>query len=256
MFKLFRRLILLIIIGGVAIGGYFMFNHTKDVKGETISNTINLDITKTYTLDVYKMGISNKDAVINVYPTEDGETYIQYEVNKALVEEYGFEIKVDSDASKIDIATKHNYAYKVSKFTINIYCNFNKLILSSPLKYNVDASAIGNRLAVTYNGTGSLNISNLNLAEIDLKTTSSGKTTLSGHANNIIVESSGRGNIEAKDLITLTANVNLRADGGLTITVTTKITAVIDGKGDINYYGNAETVVTGNGEGTVFQAQG
>ncbi|MBQ9791412.1 MAG: DUF2807 domain-containing protein, partial [Clostridia bacterium] len=255
-FNLFRKLILLVIILIVAVVGYFTLNGTKDIKdSEAFSNRVELDISKTYTLDVYKLGVSHQGASINLYPVNDGESYVEYIVNKAIIDEYGFEIKVDDTNSKIDISTKHNYGYKVSYFTINIYCNFNKLILSSPLKYNVDASNIGNRLDMTYHGTGSLNVTGLNLTDINLKTTSSGVVTLSGHANNVVAESSGRGDINAKDLITSTADIKLRADGNMTITATTNIVVVLDGKGNLHYYGNATTEKSGSGTGTVFQAQ-
>lgn len=254
MFKLIRRLFLLAIIGVVGVGGYFMFNHTKDIQNsEAYTNRVELDITKTYTLDVYKIGVSHSGASINVYPVNNEESYIEYEINKALVDEYGFEVSVND--SKVDIFTKHNYAYKVSKFTINIYCNFNKLILSSPIKYNVNAEKVSNRLDVTYNGKGSLNVTNLSLADVDIKTTSSGDVTLQGNANNVILESTGSGNVNAKDLITSTADIKLQADGSMTITATTHITVVLNGKGNLNYYGNADTTITGTGSGTVFQAQ-
>ena len=257
MFKFLRRIILIAIILVVVVVGYFMFNHTKNLKGgDLVTNTIDLEISKTYTVDVYKLAIDASSASVNIHPISDDGAYITYTVHKALVDEYGFNVKVDEENSKIDVYTGHNYSYKVDKFTIDIYCNFNKLILSSTVKYNVDAENCTNKLNVTYNGTKSLNISNLRCTEVDIKTNSSGSVTLAGNTNKIILKSTGSGNIAAKDLVSLTADIHLASSGSMTATVTSELNVILDGKGNMNYYGNPTLHTSGSGEGTAFQAQG
>ena len=253
MFKMIRRIILLGIIGVVAIGGYFLFNHNKSVTGtEKVTDTVVLDSTKNYTLDVYKLGVKGNKGKINVHPMSGSEAYITYTVNKGLIDEYGFDIKVDGN--KIDIFTEHNYAYDVDKFEIDIYCDYHKLILSSSLDIDVDATGVDS-LDVTYKGTNSLDIKNINMDTFKMNTNSSGKVKLSGNIAKLEFVSKGSGDIDAKDLATTNADITLDGTGDMVVSVLDTLNVAINDKGNLTYYGEPNIEKTGDGEGNLLQVK-
>ena len=253
MFKLIRNIFLLVIIAVVGIGGYYLFNHNKSVKGsEKVSDTVVLDASETYTIDLYKLSVKTKGAKVNIHPVTSDGAKVDYTVNQGLIDEFDFEVKVDDD--KIDVFTGHNYAYDVDKFVVDIYCNFDKLILSSSLDINVDATAC-TALEVTYNGTNSLDIDNINLNSFKMKTNSSGEVELKGSVNTLEFTSKGSGKIKASELQVTEATVTLDGTGDMSVSVSNTLNVTINDKGSLTYKGQPTLTKHGDGEGQVLQVQ-
>lgn len=109
-----------------------------------------------------------------------------------------------------------------------------------------------NDMEVKLDGSGDIDLSFQNLDEIEVELEGSGDIRLDGSALIAEVELDGSGDIHMKPLTVQDAEVHLDGSGDIEVTVTENLNAVLDGSGDIRYWGNPAFVQTSiNGSGNI-----
>jgi hypothetical protein len=106
------------------------------------------------------------------------------------------------------------------------------------------------RLEATFSGAGKVALRNLVLEELLLDLGGVGDVTLSGSAVAAEIHFSGVGTLDAADLKIQTAAVYLSGPGKATLWVTEKLTGVISGAGNVEYYGDPKTETGSTGAGS------
>jgi hypothetical protein len=117
---------------------------------------------------------------------------------------------------------------------------------------NFDGNNIlANTLNILLSGSGNMNINTM-ATNVNFNLTGSGDAYLLGNTNNSNILLQGSGDVNAKFLQAQDVSVTVNGSGDATVTVTDTLNAVINGSGDINYYGNPSSVITSvNGSGNI-----
>jgi hypothetical protein len=110
-------------------------------------------------------------------------------------------------------------------------------------------------LTLTVIGAGRISLQQLQLERLSLALNGAGDVTLSGKAVSASILISGAGNVNAADLETQTAGIDIQGLGNAKVWVTGKLTGSISGAGNVEYYGNPQTDTHVDGFG-VYQSLG
>jgi hypothetical protein len=115
----------------------------------------------------------------------------------------------------------------------------------------VDDLATG-KLSMNLNGSGNINIDKLSATSADASINGSGDIKLAGQAPTQKISFHGSGNYLAGDLQSASADINIPGSADVTVWVTDKLTANINGSGTIRYYGKPTVDQSGNGSGKLI----
>lgn len=97
---------------------------------------------------------------------------------------------------------------------------------------------------VALQGAGSIEGSVGTVSSLSVSTSGAGDVTLSGVAEEALIEHTGVGAVHAFDLLTGSCSVTLRGTGQVEVAVSNRLFAVLSGTGDLVYAG--DPVVTGS----------
>jgi len=100
-------------------------------------------------------------------------------------------------------------------------------------------------------GSGDVNISDINNNRLLLNIDGSGDIAGYGSSKHIIIKINGSGDVLLKDLKSETTDITINGSGDAQIWASNTISAVINGSGDIDYFGepsNITTEINGSGE--------
>ena len=101
-------------------------------------------------------------------------------------------------------------------------------------------------------GSGDVNISDINNDSLLLNIDGSGDIVGYGSSTHLIIIINGSGDVLLKDLKSETTDITINGSGDAQIWASNTMSAVINGSGDIDYYGKPENVTTDiNGSGDI-----
>ena len=95
---------------------------------------------------------------------------------------------------------------------------------------------------VLASGSGSVELSGLDLSSVVVDLSGSGGVTLGGSANTQRVTLSGSGGYDGSSLVTTQTDVSVDGSGSARVQVTGRLSATVNGSGDITYTGNPQQV--------------
>jgi hypothetical protein len=104
---------------------------------------------------------------------------------------------------------------------------------------------------VLASGSGSVELSGLDMTSVVVDLSGSGGVTLSGTANTQRVTSSGSGDYNGSALQTAETEIEVDGSGSARVQVTERLSATVNGSGDITYTGDPQQVdrsASGSGE--------
>ena len=105
---------------------------------------------------------------------------------------------------------------------------------------------------IVINGSGDVKADSLFCETLNLKINGSGDIMLAGAANSAKFRISGSGDIFAEKFLIQEVDCRINGSGDISTYVARKLHASINGSGDLQYFGNPESVVTSiNGSGEI-----
>ncbi len=107
-----------------------------------------------------------------------------------------------------------------------------------------------NNFSVALAGSGDIDLE-VETTQLKAAVSGSGDIDLKGTANNFNAAVAGSGDIDAYGLKVDTADLKISGSGGMTVSVSNKITARISGSGNITYKGDPKLDVKVSGSGNV-----
>lgn len=119
---------------------------------------------------------------------------------------------------------------------------------------DVNLSGVRGNFAVSISGSGDVNAENLQLETCTLNSLGSGDVRLKGKTAKLITKQSGSGDFNGYGLIAVDAIVKSNGSGDVVLQAVERIEAILNGSGDLTYYGSPGYVdVESNGSGEVYR---
>lgn len=119
---------------------------------------------------------------------------------------------------------------------------------------DVSLSGVKGDLAVSVSGSGDVYAEDLKLDNCNISGTGSGDLKLKGKAATFVASIMGSGDINAYGLTAVNVKVKCNGSGDVVVQAVEKVTATLNGSGDLTYYGSPEYVdVESNGSGEVYR---
>ena len=119
---------------------------------------------------------------------------------------------------------------------------------------DVDFSGVRGNMNVKISGSGDVDGDELVLDECTVTGYGSGDLELSGKAATFVANISGSGDVNAYRLTAADVTVKCNGSGDVVVHAAEKVKAMLNGSGDLTYYGSPEYVdVEANGSGEVYR---
>jgi len=119
---------------------------------------------------------------------------------------------------------------------------------------DVDISGVRGSLNIGIVGSGDVVASGLQLDKCAISIAGSGDVKLKGKAENLSIKLSGSGDINTYGLTAVNVSIKSVGSGDVVVKAVEKIDAILNGSGDLAYYGSPEYVnVVANGSGEVYR---
>jgi len=119
---------------------------------------------------------------------------------------------------------------------------------------DVAMTGIRGDLSIKIAGSGDVQAGDLTLNDCEIEVAGSGDVKLKGKGDKLSIKSSGSGDINGYGLVAADVNIKSNGSGDLLVNAAEKISAVLNGSGDLTYYGSPEYVdVESNGSGEVYR---
>jgi len=119
---------------------------------------------------------------------------------------------------------------------------------------DISLSGVKGDMNVSISGSGDVYAEDLKLDNCNLSGTGSGDVKLKGKAAKFVASVMGSGDINAYGLTAVEAHVKCNGSGDVAVQAVEKISATLNGSGDLTYYGSPEYVdVEANGSGEVYR---
>ena len=131
-----------------------------------------------------------------------------------------------------------------------------ELYTSGSGKINIGTATCFNCL-IDVVGSGNCHVSNFYVWEnIDVNINGSGNVKLDGGSSSAKIKIGGSGEYDACNLITNTCDIKTSGSGSACVNVSDTLTAIVNGSGDINFYGNPVLISSGKGTGSIRMCSG
>ncbi len=190
----------------------------------------------------------NLEGIANVHLTQGSQSVRV--VTDANLQDF---VKLTVDDGELKIFEEEN----ISPTELDIYIsnpNYRELDLDGSGNIMCNTSLIGEELEVGIDGSGNINLSNIEYDAIEVDLDGSGNIDIAGEAEEAEIELNGSGNINLINCNTVNAEVELDGSGDVSLNVTSRIVAELNGSGDIRYKGNPkETRTVNNGSGNIVR---
>ncbi len=119
---------------------------------------------------------------------------------------------------------------------------------------DVNLSGVRGIFQLTITGSGDVNASGLQLDTCAVYISGSGDVKLKGKAANLITKTVGSGDMNAFGMTAVNVNAKSNGSGDIIVSVVERIEAMLNGSGDLVYYGSPAYVnVVSNGSGDVYR---
>lgn len=189
----------------------------------------------------------DKNAVIRLVPSDTVRVEASY---CEKLEDYGFSITAEDGI--IRIGTDHHYTYRTEHFTVTVYADFNRIVLSGGCGLDIDASG-RETLKVNLSGASDCEIRGLDAKQLDVSVSGAAELGLHGKVDHFALYVSGAADTEAKALVCQSAELHVSGAGNVSISVLDSLSASISGAGSVSYYGSPKTDNQVSGVGSVKQ---
>lgn len=131
--------------------------------------------------------------------------------------------------------------------------NLNSIDVSGAAKLNA-ANLKAGKMNIFVNGAAEGNLTNLKLNNLILTISGAGKLNASGNADSQAITINGAGEYSAPSLNTRNTTVTINGAGKTTVKVSDILNAIINGGGEVVYFGNPKVTQQINGMGQINQA--
>lgn len=119
---------------------------------------------------------------------------------------------------------------------------------TAKITYAVTASSV-ERLALS--GAGTVSLTGIDGPELAVTQSGAGTVTATGRVQKVVLDLSGAGDFDGRDLASRDADVSIRGATNAVVNASTTLKARIDGAGDVEYLGNPTVTRDGAGPGTI-----
>lgn len=96
---------------------------------------------------------------------------------------------------------------------------------------------------VSVGGSGKIEVLGLDADRFAVEIDGSADVLASGETGELAVEVNGSGNVDTRELVAVEASIEINGSGSVDVMARDYLTAVINGSGDISYYGNPGQVL-------------
>lgn len=107
-----------------------------------------------------------------------------------------------------------------------------------------------NGLELSSKGSGDIRVE-VQTPRVNASSYGSGNVQISGETREVVLETNGSGNLEAIDLKTESAEIDIRGSGNASITASKSLDIAVMGSGNVNYKGNPSIKTNIKGSGNV-----
>lgn len=191
------------------------------------------------------------------------KVYLKGNIDVFLSQDTTFSVRVEAGENLIDYIETN-----VVNGEMIIHEANNNLANTKPIKVYINADSLdnivlegsgnfdgnnilSNNLSVLLTGSGNMNI-NTTAPTVNFNLKGSGDAYILGNTNNLNLLLQGSGEVNAKFLQAHVATVTINGSGDAIVTVLDTLSAVVNGSGDIDYYGSPSSVsASENGSGNI-----
>jgi hypothetical protein len=154
-----------------------------------------------------------------------------YDVEIAVQKEPGLEIEGDDNLLP-------RVRTEVKDGVLSIY-NDEPIRTNSPIRLRISVPQLD---AVGSSGASDIVVTNVKSDDFAVSTSGAGSVSLSGEAKTLVLQLSGAGEVDAKDLRSERVTVNSSGAADATVYASEDLTVSASGAGTVNYYGDPKNV--------------
>lgn len=187
-------------------------------------------------------------SVGDIYIKQGNENALRIEADDNLMEFIKTEIKDD----KLFISSEKNICPEKLRFDL-IVKDLNSITVSGSGNVKTINDINTQEFEIFILGSGDVRIPMITAKNIDMEVSGSGDIMMKGHADRLITEINGSGNINCYDLEVQDAMVEINGSGDFSIHATNRLDIEINGSGDIVYQGDAKVKQDILGSGDIIK---
>lgn len=237
-FAIAAALAMALCIGALTACGEFEINTENDFfgEGEVVAKSETLAAGSDYKLVVKDLLVS--DGTINIAYTEEEEPSVAVSTNTNISEK----LKLEVSEGVISIEGDSDLYFKPTEFTINISGKLKDLDIGDAFKLNIEQPDMDEfKLFIRGASKGTIKLGKTD--KFELKTNGGANVTIEGECDKAVMDINGVGIIDAYGLIAKEAEVSVNGAAKLYVYASEKLTASVNGIGNIIYDGNPPVVV-------------
>ena len=197
-----------------------------------------------------------RDGILHIGSTRDGWRYAKViEIHVTMPR-----LNQVRNSGSGDISVKGTMPASDLEIDINGSGNFSAALDATNIKVSISGSGdvsfsgVRGNMNIKISGSGDVDVEELQLDECQLTGYGSGDISLKGKTANFVANISGSGDINAYGLTAVNVTVKCNGSGDVVIKAVEKVRAMLNGSGDLTYYGTPEYVdVESNGSGDVYR---
>lgn len=224
--------------------------YRADLLGEVITEELYSSEAALTGISVNRISLSGKggnDPVIKIVPSDENKVVLKYQ--KDLLDEgVSFGIK----GGEFFIDSEHALKVTTECFEAVIYADIENIDISGGVQLSAEGIC-QKSLAVSAAGAVEADFTGLDVEVLNISVAGAGEFRLSGKAERLSVKFDGAGDLNAKELIAKEADVTVNGAGSVELSCKEKLSAAINGAGNLEYYGSPTTSFSGGGLASVVQ---
>lgn len=164
-------------------------------------------------------------------------------------------IETDVKGSKLSLDVQGGRCIDEEDGEVKIYItnpNYTDIELSGSGEIKNQTPLNLNDLDVDVNGSGDIDLNNVDLDDYEIRISGSGEVNISGsNADNGVIEVSGSGDVDVSNLITDDVSIDISGSGNVFVDVVSSLEVDITGSGDVKYSGNPSMNTNVSGSGSI-----
>lgn len=201
------------------------------------------DSTTSRTYDVTNFTSLNLELIGDIIYEQTDSSYLNASGSSILIDA----LKVSNSNGKLSVELKDKQKFSGSKKELVIKVgspNIESINFESIGKLRLKNSVKGDKLDITNNGIGQINIDDCHVNTFNLTSKSVGLIEVKGSANDVTINSEGVGQIDCSDFKANQVKVVSKGTGNLSVFAKESIDITLKGVGNVKYYGNPAEVKT------------
>jgi len=115
---------------------------------------------------------------------------------------------------------------------------------------DIESDVPGESLTIEINGSGSLDIDDIDASAVTLEISGSGDVELSGRADELTIRIDGSADVRADELTSADVSIELDGSGDIAVAASSTLDVSLSGSGSVEYEGDPEVTrdISGSGE--------